>query len=104
MYWSINLKTSIILFRNDLLCPDIETIVFPYAFHGERKQIFDEVIERLEMEHTYGFVGLYVYLIVNKNLSNYDKFLLTIDVYASIIRLSVTVKILSSYEWSIRAA
>ena len=39
----------------------------------------------------FGFTGSYVYLIVNKNLSNYDKFLLTIDIYASIIKLSVTV-------------
>lgn len=35
------------LFRNYLLCVDIETIVFPYGFHGERKEIFDTVISRL---------------------------------------------------------
>ncbi|MCH5184201.1 MAG: hypothetical protein J1E00_08505 [Oscillospiraceae bacterium] len=35
------------LFKNYLLCVDIETIVFPYGFHGERKEIFDTVIRRL---------------------------------------------------------
>lgn len=35
------------LMKNHLLCADIETIVFPYAFHGERKEIFDAVIARL---------------------------------------------------------
>lgn len=35
------------LFRNYLLCVDIEMIVFPYSFHGERKEIFDTVMKRL---------------------------------------------------------
>lgn len=35
------------LFKNYLLCVDIEMIVFPYGFHGERKEIFDTVIRRL---------------------------------------------------------
>lgn len=35
------------LFKNYLLCIDIEIIVFPYSFHGERKEIFDTVIKRL---------------------------------------------------------
>ncbi|MBD5520373.1 MAG: hypothetical protein HDR03_03990 [Lachnospiraceae bacterium] len=35
------------LFRNYLLCIDIEIIVFPYSFHGERKEIFDTVMKRL---------------------------------------------------------
>ena len=35
------------LFRNYLLCIDIEMIVFPYGFHGERKEIFDTVMKRL---------------------------------------------------------
>jgi len=36
------------LLKNYLLCGDIETIVFPYGFHGGRKEIFDEVLERLK--------------------------------------------------------
>lgn len=36
--------------KNYLLCKDIELIVFPYGFHGERKGIFDEVIQRLRNE------------------------------------------------------
>ncbi len=36
------------LFKNYLLCDDIETIVFPYGFHGGCKEIFDEVMERLK--------------------------------------------------------
>lgn len=36
------------LFKNYLLCNDIELIVFPYGFHGERKGIFDIVIQRLK--------------------------------------------------------
>ncbi|MBD5444251.1 MAG: hypothetical protein HDR29_01740 [Lachnospiraceae bacterium] len=35
------------LFKNYLLCIDIEMIVFPYSFHGERKEIFDIVMKRL---------------------------------------------------------
>ena len=35
------------LFRNYLLCTEIEIIVFPYGFHGERKEIFDTVMKRL---------------------------------------------------------
>lgn len=35
------------LFRNYLLCTDIEMVVFPYGFHGERKEIFNTVMKRL---------------------------------------------------------
>lgn len=35
------------LFKNYLLCIDIDMIVFPYSFHGERKEIFDIVMKRL---------------------------------------------------------
>ena len=35
------------LFKNYLSCDDIETVIFPYGFHGERKPIYDEVIRRL---------------------------------------------------------
>lgn len=35
------------LFKNYLLCVDIEMIVFPYGFHGERKEIFDTIVKRL---------------------------------------------------------
>lgn len=38
------------LLKNYLLCDDIETIFFPYSFHGERKAIFEEVISRLKNE------------------------------------------------------
>ena len=36
------------IFRNYLLCEDIDKIVFPYGFHGERKNIFDSVICKLK--------------------------------------------------------
>lgn len=42
--------TILCLFRNYLLCTDIETVIFPYGFHGERKSIYDEVIHRLRDE------------------------------------------------------
>ena len=35
------------LFKNYLVCEDIEYIIFPYGFHGERKQIFEQVINKL---------------------------------------------------------
>lgn len=35
------------LIRNYLLCEEILQVVFTYGFHGERKSIFDEVIQRL---------------------------------------------------------
>lgn len=36
------------IIKNYLLCEDIDTIIFPYGFHGERKSIFDDVIEKLK--------------------------------------------------------
>lgn len=36
------------LFKNHLLCQDINQIVFSYAFHGGRKEVFDLVIQRLK--------------------------------------------------------
>lgn len=38
------------LFKNYLLCEDIEFIIFPYGFHGERKQIFEQVLSRLKQD------------------------------------------------------
>ena len=38
------------MFRNYLLCNDIETVIFPYGLHGARKSIYDEVIRRLRDE------------------------------------------------------
>ena len=34
-------------YKNYLLCEDIEYVIFPYGFHGERKQIFEQVISSL---------------------------------------------------------
>lgn len=39
------------LFKNYLLCKDIEFIIFPYGFHGERKQIFEQVLSRLKQDN-----------------------------------------------------
>lgn len=36
------------IFKNYLLCEDIDKIIFPYAFHGERKEIFDTAICKLK--------------------------------------------------------
>ena len=36
------------LFKNYLLCADIEMVIFPFGFHGERKEIFDTVMKRLK--------------------------------------------------------
>lgn len=38
------------LLKNYLLCREIETVLFTYGFHGERKEIFDEVLRRLKEE------------------------------------------------------
>lgn len=35
------------LIKNYLLCDDIDIVVFPYSFHGERKEIFDAVVKQL---------------------------------------------------------
>lgn len=35
------------LFKNYFLCEDIKYVIFPYGFHGERKQIFEQVISSL---------------------------------------------------------
>lgn len=39
------------ILRNYLLCEDIDTVIFPYSFHGERKEMFEEVVQRLEGEN-----------------------------------------------------
>lgn len=38
------------IFKNYLLCEDIDKIVFPYGFHGERKEIFDTAINQLKKD------------------------------------------------------
>ena len=38
------------LLKNYLLCQDIEYVIFPYGFHGERKEIFEKVMGRLKEE------------------------------------------------------
>ena len=38
------------LLRNYLMCDDIETVVFPYSWHGDRKEIYDTVINRLKQD------------------------------------------------------
>ena len=38
------------LIHNYMQCKDIENIIFTYGFHGERKEIFDEVLQRLQKE------------------------------------------------------
>lgn len=38
------------MFKNYLFCEDIDQIIFPYAFHGERKKMFDTVTDRLKGE------------------------------------------------------
>lgn len=39
------------ILKNFLLCEDIDTVIFPYSFHGERKAMFGEVVRRLEEEN-----------------------------------------------------
>ncbi len=38
------------LLRNYLACEDVEKVIFTYAFHGVRKNIFDIIIARLQDE------------------------------------------------------
>lgn len=38
------------LLRNYLQCSEIDYVIFTYGFHGERKDIFDEVLCRLQKE------------------------------------------------------
>ena len=38
------------LLRNYLNCNDIDTVFFTYAWHGERKEIYDSVIARLNKD------------------------------------------------------
>ena len=39
------------LLRNYLLCEDISTVIFTYSWHGARKEIYDNVIERLRRKN-----------------------------------------------------
>ena len=36
------------LMKNYILCPDVETIIFPYGFHGDRKHRFETVTDKLQ--------------------------------------------------------
>lgn len=36
------------LLHNYLLCEEVETVVFTYSWHGERKEIYDNIIARLQ--------------------------------------------------------
>lgn len=38
------------LLRNYLLCKDVDVVLFTYTFHGERKKIFDEILDQLRKE------------------------------------------------------
>lgn len=38
------------LLRNYLICEDINTVVFPYSWHGGRKEIYEKVMEKLRNE------------------------------------------------------
>lgn len=38
------------LIHNYMLCKDVNHVIFTYGFHGERKNIFDEVLRRLRRE------------------------------------------------------
>ena len=38
------------LLRNYLLCEEINTVIFTYSWHGERKEIYDRLICRLRDE------------------------------------------------------
>ena len=39
------------LLRNYLSCSDVNKVVFTYAWHGERKDIYERVIEKLKNDH-----------------------------------------------------
>lgn len=50
--FTLEMKKTVIdnlycLIRNYLFCEDISRVIFTYGFHGERKRIFDEVMQRL---------------------------------------------------------
>lgn len=38
------------LIKNYLLCSEIETIIVPYGFHGDRKKRYDTVMDKLRGE------------------------------------------------------
>ncbi len=44
-------KNIYCLIYNYFSCSEIDTVVFAYGWHGERKEIYDRVIEKLKKEH-----------------------------------------------------
>jgi len=38
------------LIKNYLLCDDIETVIYPYGFHGDRKARYDMIIDMLSKD------------------------------------------------------
>lgn len=58
------------LMINSFQCDFIETVIFPYGFHGPRKQIFDDVIQELRLNGIrYGFHPIILECDVNENIS-----------------------------------
>ena len=39
------------LLRNYLYCRDIDTVLFTYGWHGERKEIYEKIIEKLKRDN-----------------------------------------------------
>lgn len=39
------------LMINSFNCDFVETVIFPYGFHGPRKEIFDDVLQELRINH-----------------------------------------------------
>ncbi len=44
-------KNIYCLLRNYLDCDDIKTVLFTHAWHGERKEIYENVVEKLKKDH-----------------------------------------------------
>lgn len=57
------------LIRNYLMCPDIDTVIFPYSFHGGRKDIFESVLRRVdEMKIEYELVTVLLTCSLEENI------------------------------------
>ena len=45
------LKNIYCVLHNYLFCDEIDTVVFTYSWHGSRKEIYDEIIEKLKKDN-----------------------------------------------------
>lgn len=46
----LNYKNILAMMENSFACGEIQNVIFPFGFHGHRKQLFDALLEELRQK------------------------------------------------------